>query len=848
MRLKHSFFVSALALLLASCAQEETPGNLGYGTLDIRVAADYDVVPVVRSAQQTSTEEDLPAVEEFSLNLTSTTGEYTRTWETLDRFDPKSKIPTGEYTASAFYGSLDEEGFHKPYFYGETTATVLDRENTSVDIECALANVKVTVEYTEAFKNYFADWSTTIQSTGGEYIEFSKWEARAAYVRPGNIKIQTHLKKPNGVASTFEPATITNALARHHYKIKLDIDDNMGDAEVTITFDESTETLPVRINVSDEVMTAPAPSFLATGFQSGVAVEAREFSYTENKDVNISITSKGGLAACTLTTTSECLLAEGWPKEVDLLNLTQLQRNILTQLGLSFKGFNAPGSPMALIDFTEVFTHLQVAEGGSDSHSFVVSVRDQAGKVSESPITLSVKSLPITFALQAPESIYVGSNSVTIPVQFNGNNIDQIEFSYINDAGKKVIAPATLVSLAEGDYLVQLAVEVGNKPLQIEASIGGGKKVKSITIPVETPAFTISAEEGDIWAKKATVKLTATDSQYQAAVEKYAVLYVNNNGNWEKLTTTSSKDLRSFANLAPDTQYQLRGTCNDNQENTNYCEVYTLQTEVAADVPNGDFETLVQTINISSINQGGKWSDINNWIAQQTTTSYKVSEPTGWASVNAKTCNYNGANAKNTWFVLPSTLNSSDFQSGSNAMILKNVSWDLAGSVPDRHTNTGKHPYNGKTPETIGNTSAGKLFLGSYSYNTSDASENYNEGVAFNSRPLKITGYYKYTINGQDPNETGLVQVTLMNGETEIATATGYLQAASDYTKFEFPINYTVTNQKATSLKIMICSSNHASYNQSDETATIRTTKYATETQQSATGAILTIDNLTFAY
>jgi len=63
---------------------------------------------------------------------------------------------------------------------------VRDRENSSVEINCTLANVKVTVEYSDAFKKYFADYSTTIHSTGGEYIEFSKTETRAATKNPGN--------------------------------------------------------------------------------------------------------------------------------------------------------------------------------------------------------------------------------------------------------------------------------------------------------------------------------------------------------------------------------------------------------------------------------------------------------------------------------------------------------------------------------------------------------------------------------------------------------------------------------------------------------------------------------------
>ncbi len=871
MKLKHSILYSALALLSISCSQDENPGNLGYGTLDLQVSTNREVIPTAHSTQDVTEDFDLPDIGDFSLKLVSNTNSYSRTWERLSQFKPTAKIPVGSYTISAYYGSIDTEGFDAPYFFGENQVTVSDRESSPVDIVCSLANVKVTIEYTEAFKNYFSDWSTTIQSTGGQYIEFAKDETRAAYVKPGQIKIQTYLKKPNGSESTFEPATIPDALPRQYYKIKLDINNGSGDAQLSITFDESTETHPIKIDISDEVMDAPAPSFLPTGFQSGVTIEAREFSYAANKDVNLSITAKGGLAGCTLTTTSQSLLAQGWPREVDLLNLTDEQHNLLTRLGLVFKGFNAQGCKMGYIDFTEVFTHLQVTDE-SDTHSFVVSARDVAGKVSQTPITLSVKSLPITFALQAPESIYVGSSSVTLPVQFNGTDIEQITFSYLDESNTSVVVPATVISQSGESYQVKLNIQVTDKPLQVTGSYGNGNKVEHITIPVKTPPFSISAQSYDIWARRATIQLTATDPLYQEAIEKYVVLYISNNGQWSKLTASGNDEMRTLSGLTPNTQYQLRGTCNDGLSNTNYCNTYTFQTESAAMVPNGDFETLVETINVSSINQGGKWSPTIANPTYQSTCTYVIKEPSNWASVNAKTHSSSATNQM-TWFVVPSTYNTTlswsstvpsvffagggtetpsiyqnlTAQSGSNAMVVRNVAWDENGTSPENHykTRVSDYYYSENVPE-IAHRSAGKLFLGSYTY--SNGTEGYNEGVNFTSRPSKLTGWYMYAPDSNDTAETGVVTVTLLNGNNVIGTGTINLGVASSYTQFDIPITYSVTNKKATSLRIMISSSNHASYSQSEETASIKTTNYIGRYESTPRGAALTIDNLTFTY
>lgn len=865
MKLKKIFLYSATMLLLVSCANEDKQGSSGYGAINVQVSADYKVVPVTRSTAESASTIENPDVSEFALKLVSSDGSFSRAWDSLADFDPATKIPVGTYTMSAFYGDIDIEGFEKPFYLGETPVAVRDRENSSVEINCTLANVKVTVEYSDAFKKYFADYSTTIHSTGGEYIEFSKTETRAAYVKPGKITIQTHLKKQNGIESTFEPAAIPNAAARQHYKIKLDIsDNNAGEAQLNISFDETTETQPIKIDISDEVMVAPAPSFLLSGFESGVPVEAKEFNYPADKNVNISLTAKGGLAGCTLTTSSRSLESKGWPQEIDLINMSEDQAEILRRLGLKIKGFSKVGNKMGFIDFTELFTQLQIIDN-SDQHMFTISAKDLYGKVSESPISLSVKNLPLTFTLQEPEAVFVGSSSAIIPVLYDGADIDLVQFSYLNAEGHKVNCTSTVLSAEENLYQVKISVEATNKPVKIEASLSGGLKTAATSIPVLTPEFTISAEEYDVWAKKAIVKLTAADPQYQDAVNRYAVLYTNSTGQWVQAASTHEGNVHTLTRLSPDTRYQIKGTCNNEQENVNYHGDCTIRTETTAGVPNGSFEELTQTISIQDMNQGGKYSV---WpVDYQNTCSFTIQEPTGWSSVNAKTCNTSAANQM-SWFVVPSTYNTTlswssyrsfgmstqtpdiykglSAQDGNNAMVIRNVAWDANGTTPSKTGGAFNTTYYNTNVPSMSNRSAGKLFLGSYSY--SGNSESYNEGTSFSSRPSTMKGWYKYTPDNNDASETGVISVTLLNGETVLASGTINLTAVSDYTEFTVPLVYTVTDKKANLLKIMITSSNHASYSQSEETATIKTTDYYSQYESNSRGATLTIDNLNFIY
>ena len=838
MNVKKILLYGATMLLLVSCANEDQQVDSGYGTIEVQVSADYRVEPVTRTSTSentdTSTPTQTPDVSEFALKLVSTDGSFSRSWDSLADFDPTEKIPVGAYTMSAYYGDLEEEGFDKPYYLGESDVTVRYRENSPVEIQCTLANVKITVEYSDAFKKYFADYATTVHAAEGGYVKFEKDETRAAYVKPGQITIQTYLKKQNGIESTFEPAAITDAKPRQHYRIKLDIADNAaGEAQLSISFDETTETQPITISISDEVMEAPAPSFLPAGFVPGTPLEVKENSYPDDKAVNLSLTAKAGIAACTLTTSSATLESQGWPREIDLVGLSSENSALLGRLGLKLKGFTEMGSKMGFIDFAEVFAHLHATDG-NDQHTFTLSAKDVYGKVTEAPITLSVRSIPITFALQTPEAVFVGSKTATIPVEFDGAYIDQVKFSYLNASGSKVNSTSSVISHEGNLYQIKISIEATDQPVVVEASYANGAKTATTSIPVKTPAFTIKAEEYDIWARRATVTLTATDPQYQEAVNRYVVLYANSTGQWETVTSTLTQGRRTITGLAPDTRYQLRGSCNSGS--------------------------------IQDLNQGGEWSV---WPRNyQNTCSFTIQEPTGWTSVNAKTCNTSAAN-QNSWFVIPSTYNttlswiaSRNFlssntktpdiyqnltaQNGNNAMLVRNVAWDENGSTPATSGGAFNTTYYNTNVPTIANRSAGKLFLGSYTY--ANGTETYNEGVGFTSRPSALKGWYKYANDPNDPAETGVITVTLLNGQTVIGTGTANFTSAADYTEFTIPVTYSITNQKATTLRIMITSSNHASYRQSEETSAIKTSVSNGEYESASRGATFTIDNLTFTY
>ena len=391
----------------------------------------------------------------------------------------------------------------------------------------------------------------------------------------------------------------------------------------------------------------------------------------------------------------------------------------------------------------------------------------------------------------------------------------------------------------------------------------------------DLPAFTIpDQKENDVWSKFIYITPMTADNMttHQEMTDKVLanIVYEASADGQTWIPSESTVDDRLvIKGLEPSTRYTLR---------SRFGAVYssntkTVTTEDAAPVPNGDFEELKETIN-GTINQGGRWSIVTavflKWF--QTTLSMKISEPANWASVNQKTYNTASSN-QNSWYMIPSTFNTSlnwlshqpeakavgigqnpydstadiykelSAQNGDNAMVIRNVAWDHSGaSIADKKQtgNTSYSNYYCSNVPSVSNRSAGKLFLGSYSYN--NGSEVYNEGVAFLSRPVSLKGFYKYVNDSQDTAEKGSVTVQVLNGTTVIASGNIELVVASEYTEFSLPLVYSRYDLKATDHHIMISSSNHT--NEGD----IKTTNYVNKEECCSRGAMLTIDNLIFSY
>ena len=173
---------------------------------------------------------------------------------------------------------------------------------------------------------------------------------------------------------------------------------------------------------------------------------------------------------------------------------------------------------------------------------------------------------------------------------------------------------------------------------------------------------------------------------------------------------------------------------------------------------------------------------------------------------------------------------------------MRNVAWTMTSADPPGKSALFGNSLTDLTPPTHGHRSAGKLFLGSYSYNHSTNVEIYYEGISFTSRPIKLKGTYTYVANN---DQGGIVTVIVENregGQTlKLAEGSEVLTATSSQKDFTVDLTYnTMFEKKATHLRVMFASSSNASNTQSVEDSKIKTTDNKGEAV--STGSELYID------
>lgn len=773
--MKLIYGVLSSALLIAagsSCSDDYNPGGGTSGKINPQL--DLDVNAITSRSTSAGRDASPVSVNDLKLRLSSTDGSFVKEWNSIADFDNNELFKVGTYTLEAIYGDVEDEGFEKPYYYASTQLTVKENKVTQVSMNAQLSNSMVSIATTEAFRSYFTNYSFQAHAEGGDYVNFTSAETRPGYLRPGKVTVTTDVTKPNGLSATLEAAVFV-AEPKHHYTVTVDVNNGQaGDAQLVITYDDMLSQEDVYIDLSDEILSAPAPAVIAQGFEAGTTATVIEGS-SDAAAPAFFINAEGGIKSVVLSTRSTSLIEQGWYNEIDLAAATPAQQSKLKSLGLDVKGLFGNIDRMAQIDLTDVLSHIRYLEGSDNVSEFTVVAKDNYSKVSD-PLTFSVKVEPIVIGLSEDVTPSVGASTMTVALTYNGTDVARnVKIQYKNLRGTWSDATITKVTeVSDNNYIVEIdGIPADDTTVTLRA-VAAGKESDEVTIA--KGGFTIASTANDMFATRARIVPAYFDDELEAAASSVKYEISEDGSNFTAVSHTMDSDGSSWlAGLPSGKNLTVKATINGKIAKTE------ITTEEAAQLPNSKMEEWWMA------RSGGNWQ-FYYAFAEGTETSMQA-----WDTINEETTSEPGSGTFGgaAYKALSSTKPDASGHDGQCALI-RTVAWGsgntAAGSI-----------------SAVDHISAGQLYLGKF--NAIGQTPNY--GYHFTSRPVSLSFWAKYQAQKSDDYGSAEIRVLDASGNEICSNSTDISTDHGNWEIFTMPLQYPVNAPKAASIVVIFKSTAH---------------------------------------
>lgn len=249
-------------ILIAACNQDIEMDGQGYLVIKLNT-----VTSTIKPAKTRADAPEGYEAKQLCVEIKDASGrtiKSTNDYNNDEDFSGEISLKPGNYTIIAHSYNWDGNGsgFNAPYYYGSSTATVTEGSIKTVKITCTQANVKVTVNYDDSFKEYFTAASTKVSSivSGVTPLQFVMGQStQSGYFPVGNLTTNLEVTNKKGVKNT-QTDEIKGVQARDHYILnyKVAATGNLGDGVsggVTVTVDDKTNTYTYTFEVPQKMGT-----------------------------------------------------------------------------------------------------------------------------------------------------------------------------------------------------------------------------------------------------------------------------------------------------------------------------------------------------------------------------------------------------------------------------------------------------------------------------------------------------------------------------------------------------------------------------------------------------------------
>lgn len=289
-------FLLCLCLGLASCQnEEEATSQTGY--LHLSIGQDI-------STNESRSVPDNYNPEQIAVQIVNSKGTVVKEaddWTSLK--GENIELPVGTYTVKASSAGFDgnDAAWSAPYYAATETVTVQKGIAKNIELTCTLANVKVTVQYDEAFVAAFQSISTEVGDKAKAYspLTFSTSETRSAYFPVTSLYATITAVNKAGESHSMTNE-FTDVKARDHYILKYRLADK-GAGDITVVVDPTTNTYEYTFTLGANTKSAKLSANAWSSFASLTAASVSGLA--EGQMPSFQYRAQGSDAWTTLATT-----------------------------------------------------------------------------------------------------------------------------------------------------------------------------------------------------------------------------------------------------------------------------------------------------------------------------------------------------------------------------------------------------------------------------------------------------------------------------------------------------------------------------------------------------------------
>ena len=407
------------------------------------------------------------------------------------------------------------------------------------------------------------------------------------------------------------------------------------------------------------------------------------------------------------------------------------------------------------------------------------------------------------------EKIALSDAGITLPLI--GSNEPKITFSQAFNARL----------LSKNDSVVNNKITINS----VQANNRENKDEAPLTyiIAVHKPEFSVSVLPGNIWTKEFTAEEIVVEDgkgDLETIKKNLVYQYQEADGIWQDFDNQDARQ-QVFAEHPQNRNYKVRAL----YRNVLASNEVDVELESQDQLQNSGMEDWY----IETKKKSGTWpfEDKTYYTFHPYTTG--AANSSWWDTNNDKA--QGGTYALGIWYegCFASCVSyTEDAHNGSKAALMY-----LSG-CGDGYANT--------SGTYVGGAMVGSLFIGSYS-------NGIVQGHDFGVRPTSLTFWYKYKPYNSDAFK---VVVSLKNGDKEIATGTyeptAYSSEDIEYQQASVNFNYSVENEKATTICVQFLASNKTELSKNDFNMGTTITYPVIGNWTVHMGSILKIDDISLVY